>query len=104
MMKKQLTSALSLSAAAVILGLSAGCATTQEVKALQEQLDQVRATAEQANSTAEQASSEASAASATASEAQASAAAAQGMAEEGLACCTATNEKLDRLYNRLQQK
>ena len=89
---------------AVVFG--AGCATIT-----QEDLDAVRAIAERAASDASAASSAASSASSAASEARQMASGAQSTANQALsaanasqACCDATNEKIDRMFQKSMSK
>ena len=89
---------------AVVFG--AGCATIT-----QEQLDAVRSTAEGAARDAAAASSAASEASRVANEARQMASGAQSTANQALsaanasqACCDATNEKIDRMFQRSMSK
>ena len=96
-MKIELSKMLAFATIAAFIGLSAGCATTQELEKVKQQLDQVEQTANSASSTANRAQAEASAASATADEAK-------NMAEESAACCVSTNERIDRMFNEMRRK
>ena len=89
-----------LRVAAVVCGiaLTTGCA------GLQEQIDSVRATAEAAQSTAEAAQRTATQAQQTASGAQSTANQALQAAQAAQACCDATNQRLDRMFEQSQRK
>ena len=89
-----------LRVAAVVCGiaLTTGCA------GLREQIDSVRATAEAAQSTAEAAQRTATQAQQTASGAQSTANQALQAAQAAQACCDATNQRLDRMFEQSQRK
>jgi hypothetical protein len=82
---------------AAFLGLGVGCASTGELEKVKQQLAQVEATADQANTQSDEANAAADAAMAAAEEAKV-------MAEESAACCTANTEKMNRMFNEVQQK
>ena len=87
--------------AAVIVGSMAmitGCAVTQE------ELDAVRATAEAANNAAQAAQRTATQAQQAASGAQSTANQALQAAQAAQACCDATNQRLDRMFEQRQRK
>jgi hypothetical protein len=105
-MTDKLQTALRVGALTACMAIASGCATIT-----QEQLDAVRATAEQAATDASAASSTASAAQRTANEARQMASGAQSTANQALsaangsqACCDATNEKIDRMFQRSMSK
>ncbi|MCP4409592.1 MAG: hypothetical protein GY807_17945 [Gammaproteobacteria bacterium] len=95
---KQLSSRiLSVALVAIFIGLTVGCASTQEVANLKQQLEEAQATASQAATQSEDAKATADAAMSAAEEAKV-------LAEDSAACCTATNEKINRMFNQVQQK
>ncbi len=75
---------------AVVLGLSAGCASTA-------QIDEIKAMAQEAKTMAADAQ-------ATATQAASDAAAAKAGADQANACCRDTNEKLDRMFKKSMHK
>ncbi|HEX6998487.1 MAG TPA: Lpp/OprI family alanine-zipper lipoprotein [Gammaproteobacteria bacterium] len=86
--------------AAIVCGIAfaTGCA------GLQEQIDEVRMTAEAAQSTAEAAQRTATQAQQAASGAQSTANQALQAAQAAQACCDATNQRLDRMFEQSQAK
>lgn len=97
-MKQHLSKILSFALVAVFIGLTVGCAVSPEgISGLKQRLDEVEATANQAASESKDAKATADAAMSAAEEAKV-------LAEDSAACCTATNEKLNRMFNRVQQK
>jgi hypothetical protein len=106
LMTNKLQTALKVGALTACVAIASGCATIT-----QEQLDAVRATAEKAASDATAAASAASAAERAANEARQMASGAQSTANQALsaanasqACCDATNEKIDRMFQRSMSK
>ncbi len=91
-----------LRAAALVgsLAIVTGCAT----KATTEQLDAVRATAEAAQNAANAAQRTATQAQQAASGAQTTANQALQAAQAAQACCDATNQRLDRMFEQSQAK
>jgi murein lipoprotein len=89
-----------LRAAALVSGFAivTGCAVTQE------ELDMVRATAEAANNAAQAAQRTATQAQQAASGAQSTANQALQAAQAAQACCDATNQRLDRMFEQSQAK
>jgi hypothetical protein len=87
--------------AALVCGivLVAGCASVTT-----EQLDAVRATAEAAQSAATEAQRLANEARQLASGAQSTANQALRGAQDAQACCDATNQRLDRMFEQTQRK
>ena len=90
-----------LRVAAVVCGIAVvtGCATVTT-----EQLDAVRSTAEAAQNAANAAQSAANEARQLASSAQSTANQALGAAQDAQACCDATNQRLDRMFEQSQAK
>jgi|OpeIllAssembly_1097287.scaffolds.fasta_scaffold211248_2 uncharacterized lipoprotein YajG len=74
---------VSVSMLAVALGLTAGCATTQSV-------DEVRAMAQSAQKAA--------------ADAQSTASAAMKSAQQANTCCSDTNAKIDRMFQKSMHK
>jgi hypothetical protein len=87
--------------AALVCGLAfvSGCASVTV-----EDLNAVRATAEAAQSAAQNAQSAANEARQLASGAQSTANQALSAAQDAQACCDATNQRLDRMFEQSQQK
>jgi hypothetical protein len=87
--------------AAIICGfaLVAGCASVSP-----EDLDAVRATAQAAQTAADNAQRAANEARQLASGAQTTANQALSAAQDAQACCDATNQRLDRMFEQSQQK
>ena len=81
------------------LALASGCATVSV-----EDLAAVRATAEAASSAANDAQRTANEARQLASGAQSTANQALSGAQDAQACCDATNQRLDRMFEQSQQK
>lgn len=96
-MKQRPTKLMAYAIMTGLIGLSAGCVSTQEVETLKQQLETVESTANQANTKAESAQSDAAAAMEAAEESKT-------MAEESQACCRANSEKLNRMFDQVQQK
>ncbi len=90
---------LQLGALFAVLVIATGCATTGSGD-----LDDVRAIAENAQSAAEDAQRQASEARQIASGAQSTANQALDAANAAQACCDATNEKVDRMFEATTQK
>jgi hypothetical protein len=80
------------------IAMVTGCAVTQE------ELDAVRATAEAANNAAQAAQRTATQAQQAASGAQSTANQALQAAQAAQACCDATNQRLDRMFEQSQRK
>ena len=96
-MKQQPTKLVTYASIAAVIGLSVGCATTQEVEALKQRLESVESTASQAATTAERAQTNSEAAMAAAEDSGA-------VAEESQACCRANTEKMNRMFDEVQRK
>lgn len=96
-MRKTLVNATRMTALAAVLGLAAGCATT-------EQIDEVRAIANNALSEARAAASAANNAQNVASEAAYAAQQAQAAAEAAQRCCDANTDKIDRMFQKAMTK
>jgi len=87
--------------AALVCGIAlvSGCASVTT-----EQLDAVRATAEAAQSAAQEAQRQAGEARQLATGAQSTANQALRAAQDAQACCDATNQRLDRMFEQSQRK
>ena len=83
MARKTSKYALTAVAAAMLLALSTGCATTQ-------QIEEIRSMAQDAKQTAVQADQRA--------------ASAERKADEALRCCKETKEKIDRMFEKSMRK
>jgi outer membrane murein-binding lipoprotein Lpp len=100
---------LKAAAAVLALGVMAGC--QDAVKLLQPQIDDLKAQVNRVATDAAAAKDAANAASNAAAAAQQAANAAQSTANEAkqtasdsAACCTATNEKIDRMFKKSMSK
>jgi len=82
---------------AAFLGLGLGCASTAELEKVKQRLEQVEATADQASSQSQEAEAASNAALTAAEEGKI-------MSEESAACCAANTEKMNRMFNQVQQK
>lgn len=96
-MKQQSTKLLTYALMGAFFGLLIGCASTDKIDALSQQLQTVEATANEANTKAEQAQSDAAEALTAVEESKT-------MAEESQACCQANTEKMNRMFDTIQQK
>jgi hypothetical protein len=99
-MATKFKSALRVAALLTGFAVVTGCATG----ITQEQLDAVRATAEAAQNTANAAQRAANEARQAASGAQSTANQALSAAQDAQACCDATNQRLDRMFEESQAK
>ena len=97
MVRKISRNVVTASALVLALGLSAGCATTQ-------QIDEARTAAQEAQRAAAQAEQRATAAERKADEAKSAADAAMRKAQEAERCCVETNEKIDRMFKERMYK
>ena len=90
-----------LRATALVIGaaVATGCASVTT-----EQLEEVRAAAQTAQNAADAAQRAASQAQQAASGAQSTANQALQQAQAAQACCDATNQRVDRMFDELQQK
>ncbi|MGB1799209.1 MAG: Lpp/OprI family alanine-zipper lipoprotein [Gammaproteobacteria bacterium] len=88
---------IKISAIALSLSLLGGCASTDQLKAIE-------ATAKEALSKANAAHSLATKANSTASDAAKAASEAQKTADSALECCKANSEKLDRMFEKAMAK
>ena len=79
------------------IGITSGCANTEE-------MDQLRQMASDAMSAAQQAQSAASRAQSTADGAATQAAEAMRRADEANACCKANTERMNRMFQKSMQK
>lgn len=93
---------LQLGALLAVLIYAAGC--TPSYHATQQQLDEIRAIAESAQAAAQEVANQRSAAEQMASEAQATANEALAAANAAQACCDATNERVERMFEDIQAK
>jgi hypothetical protein len=94
---------LKVGVAALLLATAAGCATTQieEARAVADRAAQDAVAAKQA---ADAAASAAAAARSAADSAQSTANQALQAAQASQACCDATNEKIDRMFQKSMSK
>lgn len=100
-MNTKVQTAIKGSAIALAMVLATGCTSMQnQIDALETKVGQL----EQQVATANANSANASSALQAAEAAQATADEALVVAAEGVACCDATNEKIDRMFQRSQSK
>lgn len=100
-MNTKVQTAIKGSAIALAMVLATGCTSMQnQIDALETKVGQL----EQQVATANASSANASSALQAAEAAQATADEALVVAAEGVACCDATNEKIDRMFQRSQSK
>lgn len=93
-----------LSTLMVSIGLTAGCASTEEMKRIEEMANRAESTATQAQQTASEAMTAADEAKTAAQQASETANEALRVGEEANTCCVNTNEKLDRAFKRSMAK
>lgn len=98
-MVNKLQGALRIAAVVCGVAIASGCASVSP-----EDLDAVRATAEEALNSANQAQRTANEARQTASSAQSTANQALSAAQDAQACCDATNQRLDRMFEQSVSK
>lgn len=96
-MKRQLSRILSFAIIMAFIVSVGGCASTSEIENIKQQLQEATDSAEQASIRADNAAADAADAMAVAQEAK-------NIAEDSAACCTATNEKMNRMFDQVQQK
>jgi len=100
-MNMKVQTAIKVSAIALAMVLATGCTGTQnQIDALETKVGQLEQQVASANANSANASTALQAAEA----AQATADEALVVAAEGVACCDATNEKIDRMFQRSQSK
>jgi len=104
-MNKKFQTAAKVSAVALAVVISTGCASMQrENDALNARVDQLASDLANAQSAADAAGASASEARQMASGAQSPANQALNAANQAQACCDATNEKIDRMFQRGMSK
>ena len=103
-MSNKLQTAVKGGVVALVMLLATGCAAElqRQVDELNAKVDRISADASRAQSTADAASASASEARQMASGAQSTANQALNAANQSQACCDATNEKIDRMFERSQ--
>jgi cell division septum initiation protein DivIVA len=100
-MNMKVQTAIKVSAIALAMVLATGCTGMQnQIDALETKVGQLEQQVASANANSANASTALQAAEA----AQATADEALVVAAEGIACCDATNEKIDRMFQRSQSK
>jgi len=100
----KLQTAVKASAVAIVMMVASGCASTAQINEMNARLDRVAQDSAAAKSAADAASAAASEARQIASGAQSTANQALNAANQAQACCDATNEKVDRMFQRSQAK
>lgn len=103
-MKQSFSRALKIGALAAVVGIGAGCATTGDLDEVRTMVEEAQAAAEAAQQSADQAQTSADTAQQTADQAESTADAAAQAAQESESCCDANTERLDRMFQRSQQK
>ncbi len=105
-MSNTIQTALKVGAVAGLMLLTTGCAADMQsqINDLKERVDRISADASAAKSTADAAGANVSEARQMASAAQSTANQALNAANQSQACCDATNEKIDRMFQRSQSK
>lgn len=98
-MTNKLRNALRVAAVVCGVAIASGCASVTT-----EQLDEVRATAEEALNAANQAQQAANQSRQTAQSAQSTANQALSAAQDAQACCDATNQRVDRMFEQSVSK
>ena len=96
-MKQNVTAIFKIGAVAIAVALATGCATSQ-------QLEEVRAIAEEARGTANEARDAAANAERQAADALSAAQEAERLAQQAQNCCDANRERIDRMFEQLQEK
>lgn len=104
MMKRRIATSAKLAALAAVTGLALGCASQQEIQEIRSIAEEAQRTAQQAENTASAAQSTAQQAQETAANAQDAAERAQRLAEDAQQCCRANEEKINRMFEKSQQK
>lgn len=100
-----MSNVLKVSAIALVLGVTAGCATNQEEQdRLQSTVDQAARDAAAAKSAAEAARAAADSAAQAARNAQSTADEALAAAEEAQSCCDANRDRLERMFQKSMSK
>ena len=99
-MNHKVRTAIKVSGVAMALVLASGCANQNRLDELETKIGLLEQEIASASSTA----ASAAAAQRAAESAQAAADAALSAANESQACCDATNEKIDRMFQRSQSK
>ena len=100
-MNTKVQTAIKVSTIAIAMVLATGCTSMQnQIDALETKVGQLEQQVAAANASSANASTALQAAEA----AQATADEALVVAAEGVACCDATNEKIDRMFQRSQSK
>ncbi len=99
-MNHKVQTAFKATAVAVVLAVVSGCAANGRMDALEEKVGLL----EQEVAAAKSSAASAAAAQRTSESAQATADAALKAANDAQACCDATNEKIDRMFQRSQSK
>ena len=105
-MSNRLQTAVKVSAIALVMLLTSGCAAElqRQVDEMNAKMDRIAADASAAQSAADAATAAASEGLQMASGAQSTAKQALNAANQAQACCDATNEKIDRAFQRSQYK
>ena len=104
-MNKNFQTAVKVGAVVMAIAIGSGCAGMKgEEDALNARVDQLEADLAQAQSAADAAGANASEARQMASGAQSTANQALNAANQSQACCDATNEKIDRMFERGMSK
>jgi murein lipoprotein len=103
-MKQAISRAMNIGVLTAVAALGAGCATSGSLEEVRAMAQESKSAAESAQQTADQAQSTADSAQQTAEQAMSTAKAASQAASEAQSCCDANTERLDRMFQRVQQK
>jgi murein lipoprotein len=103
-MKHVISRAMNIGVLTAAVAVAAGCATSGSLEEVRAMAKEAQSAAETAQQSADQAQSTADGAQQTADEAMSTAESASQAASEAQSCCDANTERLDRMFNRAQQK
>jgi methyl-accepting chemotaxis protein len=103
-MKQGFSRALNICVLTTAAVISVGCASSGSLEEVRTMTQEAQKAAEAAQQSADEALSTANAAEQTANQAQSTAEAASQAAQEAQSCCDANTERLDRMFQRAQQK
>lgn len=103
-MKQVISRAMNIGVLAAAVAVAAGCATSSSLEEVRAMAEEAKSAAQGAQRSADQAQSAADAAQQTADEAMSTAESASQAASEAQSCCDANTERLDRMFQRSQQK
>lgn len=103
-MKYFYSRALNIAMLAAVVATGAGCATSGSLEEVRKMAEEAQSAAASAQQSADQAQSTADSAEQSAENAMSTAEAASQTADEAQSCCDANTERLDRMFQKSQQK